>query len=126
MKPRFMCKGATFLVCSLVILAGATMLFGFGHSLRRFSQIRSGATKAEVLHLVGTPTESLTNILVELRLGGNEAWAYRKESVIVEGMDAIVAGKGFGKRLFLPDTNDYVVVFNGSGVVSRTLEPGAQ
>ena len=126
MKLRFVCKGAIFLACSLVMLAGALLLFGSGHSLRRFSQIKPGATKAEVIHLVGTPTESFTNILVVLRLGGNEAWAYRKGSVIVDGMDAIVAGTGFGKRLFLPDTNDYVVVFNGSGVVSRTLEPGAQ
>jgi len=81
---------------------------------------------AEVVHLVGGPTESFTNMLVALRFGGYEAWAYRKESVIAESVDAFVAGKGFVKRLIMPETNDYVVVFNGSGVVSRTVQPGAQ
>jgi hypothetical protein len=78
----------------------------------------------QVVSLLGAPTESYTNVLVALKFGGYEVWAYRRSSGIAEAADVLKTGKGFGKRLFLPDTNDYVIVFNASGVVSKSLKPG--
>lgn len=115
-----------FCVCLLAVLAGTVLVCSPSHRLRQFGLIKPGATKTAVISLVGTPTESFTNVLVLLRFGGYEAWAYSRSSSIAEAADVMITGKGFGKRLFLPDTNDYVVVFNSSGVVSKTLKPGAQ
>jgi len=107
------------LFCALALLGVTGSIFAIRSRMAPefMDRIRVGDTKLTVVSEVGKPAGVFTNDLISLKYGG-EVWAYGKK------FDARVALRGdwpFKLRLFVPDTGDYLVVFDTSGAV-RTIE----
>ncbi|HEX3799807.1 MAG TPA: hypothetical protein VH413_14010 [Verrucomicrobiae bacterium] len=121
--PRAITKFSAIVICSFIILAALLVASWPKKFNKRFAQIRPGATKSEVISRVGQPDAKFSGVLVLLKFGGNEAWAFSSRRSLSEAFEDLLHGGFFQHGLFTPTSEDYVIVFNRDGIVIRTQKP---
>jgi|YelNatPaOPRAMG01_1025707.scaffolds.fasta_scaffold53320_3 outer membrane protein assembly factor BamE (lipoprotein component of BamABCDE complex) len=113
-SKRTIFLGATFVVVMAALLTLSNLWF------RQPEQsVLVGDSKEDVLRKLGKPSAIFTNVFDYLKYGG-EVWAYGRE------LDLRAAIRGefpFKLRIFAPDENDIVIIFDSSGRVKQIQTP---
>ena len=114
------------LLCVLILIAAFTV-FIHPNFNSDFNQIKIGASKDQVVLLVGKPTDSFTNLFISLKYGGREVWAYPQHGFFQGRLiPFMIKGEVFPGGLFLPPTNDYLVIFDDKAKVAEIRKPNSQ